>query len=605
MLPALYAAAVGVLLASRVREFADESDNLLGGYLIAHGWRLYADYFSNHMPLPYYLAASASLLGASRLEQYRLFTDALLVLASSGVALAFCRRLGWPVMLGWAALTVFAHTIQWGEMLHAGTCAAFGVIGAGLLFLSTPWPLRLSLREQVGLAAAVFVAVQSELLSVYPLGLLGVVYLAARVRDARRTSWGTELRRAAGLGSIVLAPHLILLLGLAATGALDAFVYDAYQFNQTYYAQFVMSGSMLGMLHDWEAQYRTHLLTSLANPLGLDACLVLGNVLAAVLTARARGPVAGGAYLLFVSLARVRNGGPYYVASYFSLALVAAWAISALGTRLRRAKPMEDASGSRAKADTRATLGATNATTGVSGQLRPTSPATSASGSRLVALAPAGLSHPGREPDALGGLQPAAGAADALGQSTKGADALRQPNEPDGVASRGPLLFLEFVGRLLALGLLGLFCVNVGLTYDFSRRPAYTAPEVPIIQLVTRPDERIFVAPYDPYLYLAAERLPASSFEFYFPWQAADPRSEGQILADLRERRPAAVVFRQDEMVNGQYRTADWGRRFASALAADYVPLDPARPVLADVFVPAERAADARARLASAGLVGS
>src|SRR5437016_5287827 len=31
-------------------EYVDESDNLIGGHLISSGYRLYVDYFSQHMP---------------------------------------------------------------------------------------------------------------------------------------------------------------------------------------------------------------------------------------------------------------------------------------------------------------------------------------------------------------------------------------------------------------------------------------------------------------------------------------------------------------------------------------------------------------------------
>jgi hypothetical protein len=471
----VYILAVGLLLASRVREFADESDNLLGGYLIAHGQRLYADYFSNHMPLPYYVAAVPSLLGASRIEHFRVFTEALLIATTLGLAwsLMLRRGLGVPVAAAWASLTVYAHTVQWGEMLHAGTCAGFGLVAAGLLFYTTP-RLRFSLAEQIGLALAAFVAIQSELLSIYPLGLLGICYLASR----------PPVREAARLGALVVAPHLIVLVGLAAVGALGAFVYDAYLFNQTYYAQFVMNGSILGMLHDWEAQYRTYLLASLRSPLSLEGCLVLANLVATFVVYRRRGAAAAVVYFLFVSLARVRNGGPYYLASYFSLALVVGWAVSRWQAR-------------------------------------------------------------------------------------------------------------RSLQALPALALIAVFVFQVARTYDFSRTPTYAQPEQAILQAVTAPGERIFVAPYDPYLYLAAGRLPASTYEFYFPWQAADPRSDGQIMDELRQRRPAAIVFHQDELVNGQYLTRDWAAHLQQLLDDQRY----ARLPGTDVFVPAERTAEAQARL--------
>jgi hypothetical protein len=308
--------------------------------------------------------------------------------------------------------------------------------------------------------------------------VLGICYLATR----------PPLRDAARLAALVVAPHVLVVLGFMAVGALGAFVYDAYLFNQTYYAQFVMNGSILGMLHDWEAQYRTYLLTSLRNPLSMEGCLVLGNLAATLVVYRARGPLPALAYFLFVSLARVRNGGPYYLASYFSLALVFGWAVSSWRTR------------------------------------------------RSLLALPAGA-------------------------------------------------------------LLVAFVFQVGRTYDFSRTAAYTQPEQDIVQAVTAPGERIFVAPYDPYLYLASGRLPASTYEFYFPWQAADPRSDGQIMDELRQRRPAAIVFHQDELVNGQYLTRDYAAHLQQLLDGEqYVRLPGT-----DVFVPQERAAEAQTRLTAPG----
>src|SRR5437016_7837571 len=89
----LYLVAVGLLFASRVREFADETDNLLGGLLITRGDRLYVDFFSSHMPVAYYVAAVPALLGAVTLEQFRVFTNLLLILATAGVVRAFLGRL--------------------------------------------------------------------------------------------------------------------------------------------------------------------------------------------------------------------------------------------------------------------------------------------------------------------------------------------------------------------------------------------------------------------------------------------------------------------------------------------------------------------------------
>jgi hypothetical protein len=480
-LGALYVVAVGLLFASRVREFADETDNLLGGLLLARGQRLYVDYFSNHMPLAYYVAAVPAVFGASSLEQFRLFSNALLVVATLTIVWAFRGALSRVTIVIWAVLTVYAHTLQWGEMLTAGTLAGYGVLAAGLLFFTTPG-LQLSPRQMLGLSAAVFIAVQSELLAVYPLLILAACFVAVRLVKAR------DVRMTAILLPIVVAPHLALLLALWLTGVLPDFVYDAYQFNSAYYSQFVMNSSVTGMLHDWEAQYRTYLLSTLRDPLGIQTALVLANFLATWVVFRTRGPLIAAVYYLFVALTHVRNEGAYYVCSYFSLALVLTYAIGVL---------------------------------------------------------------------------------------------------------RVPPLALRGAIALLTLN----FVVQVAGGYDFSKRPI-DRPEVGIVQALTLPGEKIFVAPYDPYIYLAAQRMPASRYPFYFPWQAIDPRSESAIISDLSTGRPPLVVFHRNELVNGQWRPGEYGAHLYDFLVGEgYAPLDSASSALGDVLVRPDRLVTARERV--------
>jgi uncharacterized membrane protein (UPF0136 family) len=133
-------------------------------------------------------------------------------------------------------------------------------------------------------------------------------------------------------------------------------------------------------------------------------------------------------------------------------------------------------------------------------------------------------------------------------------------------------------GLTVVLGLN--FLVRVALTYDFSRSPARDAPELAIIEQLTAPSDRIFVGPYDPYIYLATNRMPAATSEFYFPWQAIDPRSAERLLADLKAARPPLIVFHRGEAVNDRWVAGEYAAPLLDALAADYVPLDGAPDVL-------------------------
>jgi hypothetical protein len=495
VLAGLYLLAIGLLFAGHVREFADESDNLLGGILIARGARLYVDFFSSHMPLAYYLAAVPARLGVASLEQFRLFTNALLILATLGVAWGFRSTLPRLVLAIWAIATVYAHTLQFGEMLTAGTCAGYGVLVAGLVFYTTPG-LRFSRRQLLVVSAACFVAIQSELIAVFPLIVLGACFVGVRLAAARRTTLARESRAILSLGLAVALPNLLVLLGFWVSGILGEFIYDAYQFNQAFYSQYLMNASVIGMLHDWEAQYRTYLVDSLRNPLGVQGCLVLANVFATWLVYRSRGLPAAGVYYLFIALSHVRNEWAYYLESYFSLALAVAWAVG----HLRRLP-------------------------------RP--------GSLVEKLAPALV----------------------------------------------VLLAADFV-------------VQVGLTYDLSARPARDQTDVNVVLALSSPGDRLFVAPFDPYMYLATDRMPASSLSFYFPWQAIDPRMQARLFGDLATERPPVVIFRGWERVNDRWLTGEYAKGlYDFLLSQGYAPLDAASPGLGDVLVPSERLALSRQRL--------
>src|SRR5579883_408051 len=119
-------------------QFVDESDNFLGGYLIAHGEVLYRDYFSHHMPLPYYLAAVASLLGVSSLTGYRIFTSLLILGAWTFVVFRFRSRIS-PVILSALVLTVaVGFPRMLGHMLLEDTVGAYCILLVALYFYAFP-----------------------------------------------------------------------------------------------------------------------------------------------------------------------------------------------------------------------------------------------------------------------------------------------------------------------------------------------------------------------------------------------------------------------------------------------------------------------------------
>jgi hypothetical protein len=146
-----------------------------------------------------------------------------------------------------------------------------------------------------------------------------------------------------------------------------------------------------------------------------------------------------------------------------------------------------------------------------------------------------------------------------------------------------------------------LFYVHTFQDYELRYTP-YSSPFAAVVQATTAPDERIWVAPHDPFVYFASRRAPASAVQYYLPWVAADPPLERQLVDELTANRPPIVVYNTDDLTFGQYPMEQWGQRvFQTLLGLGYAPLDPADPLLRHVLVRPDRLSDARGRLGLAG----
>jgi hypothetical protein len=92
--------------------------------------------------------------------------------------------------------------------------------------------------------------------------------------------------------------------------------------------------------------------------------------------------------------------------------------------------------------------------------------------------------------------------------------------------------------------------------------------------------------------------MPAAALSYYLPWHAIDPRIETRLFGDLRAAQPPVVIFRRNELVNGQWVIAEYGSRLHDLLSGQgYAPLDPSSPLLGDILVRQDRLASAREQL--------
>ena len=89
---------LGVL--NRSPGFTDESDNFIGGMVVASGGRMYRDFVSQHMPVMYYICAVLKMLGADSVYEFRLYFYVILAVMWSFAAMHYKKQFGQITAVG-------------------------------------------------------------------------------------------------------------------------------------------------------------------------------------------------------------------------------------------------------------------------------------------------------------------------------------------------------------------------------------------------------------------------------------------------------------------------------------------------------------------------
>lgn len=322
----------------RLARYVDEADNLLGGRLMAEGYRLYGDFFSHHMPVPYLAMAIATRMGASSLEWYRL-SFALVVTGVLAAAFGLLHRHVSPIFLATTAFTIgLVHPIYLGYMVLADHWFAYALLILVLLGLRRG--VDFGIRGQLVVAACIFVAVGSTLISLYPLAALVAAYAWGRwtKRGAQAIAW----RREAVFAALIAAPWLVLLVVFVAQGTFGTFVADAIDFNQRYYARYDIGGDPVTMLGNAAREFGTLIVTYLRPTQWheVETVLLLANIGAIVVLGLRKSLGFAALYAALVFLSRMRgpgyHGAPYFVLSFASIGLVVDWALQDIWSLWRR-----------------------------------------------------------------------------------------------------------------------------------------------------------------------------------------------------------------------------------------------------------------------------
>jgi hypothetical protein len=125
------------------------------------------------------------------------------------------------------------------------------------------------------------------------------------------------------------------------------------------------------------------------------------------------------------------------------------------------------------------------------------------------------------------------------------------------------------------------------------------------VHTATLPTDRIWAAPFEPDVYLGADRAPASRYAYFFPWLSDSEAITEQLLQDLATEQPLVVIFRADKEIPWYFplpTPRQYATRIHSYLSEHYVAVREGDAVLRDMLIRRDQADLLRARLRDANI---
>lgn len=326
-----------------MNQFCDETDAYAAAMVIADGGSLYTHYITQHMPGQSYLCALFRLLGADSVLDYRIGFFSCLGLLWAGMYLRYRKWYGnLPMILypvGYlAVMSLFG--------IHSSVPLAEHVAaqGAAILLLEMLHFLhngrRLSGASYVWIGAGVGLCFCFLFMSAYQIAAVALTVLLAQLfalpkyiaaRKAGETpneGKGLNFRRTLLLIVCCALPVIIMVGLFAATGHLENFYDQAYEFNRKVYPRYTGMGkdafSVLPMAVVYLASWLVNAIPGALNgdllSLVYVSC-VIANAWTLVCVGRKSGLAAAGtAVLLLVS--GIRGFDSFHSISYYGLTML-------------------------------------------------------------------------------------------------------------------------------------------------------------------------------------------------------------------------------------------------------------------------------------------
>lgn len=215
--------------------FTDEYDNLLGGSVINKGGILYKDFFSNHGPAPYYLAALIELISKKDLFSFKVIYQYILWSAEVLLCYAILRKYGIKeaVSLGiFFIITALCSNFFWGYLLVADNLAGIFLTGAYILIFFALFKNKvLSTTTFYIISLLCFLTLLTSYTYFFAV-LFAYIFLFLNYFSKLENR---ERKKLLKVGFGVTAPYILYGGYLLLSGSWDDFYFQTAIFNKEYY----------------------------------------------------------------------------------------------------------------------------------------------------------------------------------------------------------------------------------------------------------------------------------------------------------------------------------------------------------------------------------
>lgn len=221
---------IGSIFSALSVSYIDEDDNILGGLLMNRGEIPYLDFFSHHMPAPYFIASSITFFTGNNVIYFKIIWGIIL-----GI---------WLVILGWqisrlysfkAGLTfIFLSLISAPSLMSSGLLAETLVgYSAITLFILV---LHIHKADILKLKYILIFSIFNSLIVLSSLGFIYVSFFYYLILVFLILKKRTNLKNLLGIVVLIALPYLLLSLYLLFNNILGEFIFGNYTFNTKYYS---------------------------------------------------------------------------------------------------------------------------------------------------------------------------------------------------------------------------------------------------------------------------------------------------------------------------------------------------------------------------------